>query len=683
MKTKYLYLCFLFLTPLSALCQKIVPILKDSYLTSNVACPNTDYEYWINTDSNYGKYEWKITGSSFRYSRNLVKEINAFYVSSVTVIWDNVKSVNGSVPKGNITLKVYNTHDPKNVLVTGNLEQKIKSLNDLLPDNLVSVPENATIPRGIQTVKVYLKTPLNFPGIEFPNGMPVPVTIYEWKIPSGWNPKTGESPSSSGTYYTDSPVIELTTDENSEGDVIVRGVNDCPSSNDFSAYSWPIKLTRSGLMLGDYPKTVPFNESNTYTFSVSQPSSGTFEWRAPIGWKINGGGNILVAGNTVSITTGTCYTEEKVQVGLYTNGEVTNLTNFPTIIVPPSINIPTGEIIQYQNNTFSLNIPNDNIESVEWFVNDLSVGTVTNSSTLIFPINISGKVTVSAKLIISGCSAFTIPEVEVDVTKAPDIAIGGSSTICHQETYNLLNLPPTDISVQWTTSPNITIISGQGTSSALLSKSVSGNYGQGTISADVLLNGTSIAKATRIIDYVGTPVVTSVSGQGYVNAGESASYTANPSIIGSDIQYKWYVFPSTVSTSAWNNTNYITFHQAGTYNVSCQIISQCGSGTAAYTTVTVTGSGGYRVYSNPSTNLVTVKIPEDTEIGVIYNQNDNKKTVSDNYEIQLWNSAGILRSFFTTQKTYQFSVSHLPNGLYFVHIIQGDKIVYRKQFLKN
>jgi hypothetical protein len=81
--------------------------------------------------------------------------------------------------------------------------------------------------------------------------------------------------------------------------------------------------------------------------------------------------------------------------------------------------------------------------------------------------------------------------------------------------------------------------------------------------------------------------------------------------------------------------------------------------------------------------LVTVKIPEDTELGVIYNQNDNKKTVSDNYEIQLWNSAGILRSFFTTQKTYQFSVSHLPNGLYFVHIIQGDKIVYRKQFLKN
>lgn len=72
MKTKYLYLCFLFLTPLSALCQKIVPILKDSYLTSNVACPNTDYEYWINTDSNYGKYEWKITGGLFRYSGNLV-----------------------------------------------------------------------------------------------------------------------------------------------------------------------------------------------------------------------------------------------------------------------------------------------------------------------------------------------------------------------------------------------------------------------------------------------------------------------------------------------------------------------------------------------------------------------------------------------------------------------------------
>lgn len=90
MKIKCTYLFILFLLSFTVYCQENVTIQRDSYLSTNAACPKTDYQYWISTKSNYGKYEWKITGGSFRYSGNLVKEINAFYVSSVTVIWDNV-----------------------------------------------------------------------------------------------------------------------------------------------------------------------------------------------------------------------------------------------------------------------------------------------------------------------------------------------------------------------------------------------------------------------------------------------------------------------------------------------------------------------------------------------------------------------------------------------------------------
>ena len=49
--------------------QGSVTIHRDSYLDSNAACPKTEYQYWVDTKSSYGNYEWKITGSSFIHFR--------------------------------------------------------------------------------------------------------------------------------------------------------------------------------------------------------------------------------------------------------------------------------------------------------------------------------------------------------------------------------------------------------------------------------------------------------------------------------------------------------------------------------------------------------------------------------------------------------------------------------------
>lgn len=40
-------------------------ILDGNSLDIYPACPRTDYLYWVNTQSNYGIYEWKITGGIF------------------------------------------------------------------------------------------------------------------------------------------------------------------------------------------------------------------------------------------------------------------------------------------------------------------------------------------------------------------------------------------------------------------------------------------------------------------------------------------------------------------------------------------------------------------------------------------------------------------------------------------
>lgn len=88
--------------------QGSVTIYRDSYLETNAACPKTEYQYWVDTKPNYGNYEWKITGGSFKHFGQNVKEINLPNISSVIVVWDNVVSSGGNAPKGTITLNVYN-----------------------------------------------------------------------------------------------------------------------------------------------------------------------------------------------------------------------------------------------------------------------------------------------------------------------------------------------------------------------------------------------------------------------------------------------------------------------------------------------------------------------------------------------------------------------------------------------
>ena len=170
--------------------------------------------------------------------------------------------------------------------------------------------------------------------------------------------------------------------------------------------------------------------------------------------------------------------------------------------------------------------------------------------------------------------------------------------------------------MQWTTSSNIIILSGQGSSSVRVSKSTNGNYESGNISASLSLNNNNIGTASKYIDYVGAPVVESISGPSYLRVGSTGSYTAEPSIVGNGIQYRWYVNPSGASSSPWNNTNSITFYNEGTYNVSCQIISPFGYGSAANMLVTVVrGRENFFTLSpNPATDAVTLQLMETDEV---------------------------------------------------------------------
>ena len=429
---------------LQGLVAATIPIKRNAEL-ENFACPKTEYQYWVDTKDIYGKYEWKITGGYFKKWGQNVTEISETNWANVIVVWNNVKSTNGNVPKGTITLTVYNKNYINQIVDNGSTDQKIKSLNDILPQT----PQSAetAINYGIQTIRVTGQS-INYPGLTYPNGMPIPVNKYEWKVPAGWS-VNGGTKTASGTYTSIYSIVDITTDYGSVGGVEVRGVNDCYGSDDYTVYSFPVNFTRKGLGVLEYPKTIIAGQANTYSVTVTPISGATYEWQAPAGWSINNGGNTYTGTeNIISVRNGICMTDQIIKVRYKGSSQIySEWVEVPSMMIAPVINIPS-ELKQYHSAIFSLNLPDENVSSVTWKVNGVNAANVVNTSTAQLTINQKGTVSVSAVLSLKSCTEMiTIPAMNVNVEETV-FSISGPSTLYSQATYTIDNLPP-GAAVQW------------------------------------------------------------------------------------------------------------------------------------------------------------------------------------------------------------------------------------------
>lgn len=403
-------------------------------------------------------------------------------------------SVNGNKTTGTVEVEVYISSQQKTL--KGKYIQNIKSLNGVVMTQL-GTNISTELPYEIKEFRV-VADKLQFPKLTYDNGYPLNAIKYEWTLPTGWKSKAGKT----GAFVLEQPIpiLDVITDANTTGTIKVRAVNDCLGIEDASKYS-ELKFTRKGLGLGEFPQTVPLGEMKTYTFSVVG-AEGTFEWSAPAGWKINGGGNTLTGGKSVQITTSKCPTTDYVQVRLL---GITPWTKFPTTVALPSINIPAEEVKQYQVTTFSLDMPDTDITSVEWLVNRESAGSVANTSTSTFSIKAYGKVEISAKLTLKGCSSVTIPKIEIGVIKAPDPVISGPSLICDQATYTINNLPE-EATIQWSVSNNLIL---QSQTSNIATFMIKGN-GAGWIEASIVFDNRDRISLQRNKIWAGIPTNNSI-----------------------------------------------------------------------------------------------------------------------------------------------------------------------------
>ncbi|RHJ91784.1 S8 family peptidase [Parabacteroides bouchesdurhonensis] len=252
------------------------------------------------------------------------------------------------------------------------------------------------------------------------------------------------------------------------------------------------------------------------------------------------------------------------------------------------------------------------------------------------------------------------------ILKKNDISIVGADAICNDDavTYSLSNGVPASATVNWQTSSNIMIISGQGTSQVRIGSSSSFEQGDATITAIV-----GAHKITKTI-HVGFSEITRIDGPRNVSQSAIVDYMAYPIVDASEADYEWTVTPSTsVSQNITRFQNKISFGAYGQYRVSCRFVnstSACGDQLIPTSIDVLVGSSFFMSNAN---GIITITHNSSNQI--------NGKNASQSFIYEVYNQgSGILvaNGNLPASDNMTLNLTYLPKGIYVLKIyISNDK----------
>ena len=243
--------------------------------------------------------------------------------------------------------------------------------------------------------------------------------------------------------------------------------------------------------------------------------------------------------------------------------------------------------------------------------------------------------------------------------------LSGSSIVCGTGSYTIQNLP-TGTSVQWSTSnSNLSIISGQGTSSATFQKNSNGAC---VITAQVNIGGTSTMNLTKNV-WAGTPTAPSISGWPNTNlflANSQYMLYANVDSQAQVSEYQWDVVRGATITSGGNTDSPIfTMNSSGSVRIGVRARNACGWGPYTYMNGGITNDNGQTPINSPGNNIVNIPLPEEGE-----------------YEIMLWNTNRLIRTVKTSQSSYDVDLNGLPSDLYIIKVMKDGQSIYQLKVKK-
>ena len=291
------------------------------------------------------------------------------------------------------------------------------------------------------------------------------------------------------------------------------------------------------------------------------------------------------------------------------------------------------------------------------------------------------------------------------------LSISGPSTICDQAEYEIPTLPNGAI-VEWSLAHT-----GSGAYPQLIQNTPEPNKCTiinphrypltTTLTANIMINGTNVISLNKTVTSMGNSAVqyghffqqgcvvngiTQKTRSGsfssdsyfYLNQGCLAEITLY------DMAGRSVLFHSGYPPGYWSynssNSKLLVRPAVGSSGVptSFKITGGCQDRSLMYFTYSLS-EGSMTLSPNPASDFVTVSVndSERGEFKLLDSDNlilESVSSLTSSYEIQLWNSFGLIKQVTTDQKSYQLDLTGVPPGFYYVHVIK-DGQTYRRQLV--
>lgn len=273
--------------------------------------------------------------------------------------------------------------------------------------------------------------------------------------------------------------------------------------------------------------------------------------------------------------------------------------------------------------------------------------------------------------------------------------ISGPKLFNYTGTYTLKNFPVGG-SVNWRINGSASIISGQDSTTLVVSKNGDGFL---NVYADIIYAGTIIRTCSMLNIGVGTPSISLLvypvsydGNQGYWNFSYSGNRIEFDSILNNSYsRYEFYLYRDVNGTwvELTHNNNFSggTFSPMttlpGWYKLKIRGINIYGYSPWWETFVEARQNISRNVLNlhyDPTSDQVYIKVVLDDES---FENLDKKQGANEtNIHIQLWCDTNLIKSYDIRQSEGQISMSGLNAGIYFLKAFIGDE-VYSAKFVKR
>lgn len=267
-------------------------------------------------------------------------------------------------------------------------------------------------------------------------------------------------------------------------------------------------------------------------------------------------------------------------------------------------------------------------------------------------------------------------------------SITGSTLLCSAgSAYTIVNLP-SECSISWSTSGNISRYSAQGSNPCTFQAYGSGD---GWIEATITSSVESIVLPRKNL-WVGTAQVQSVSGPSTTTRNAYNYYYANTNH-SSGTTYNWMVSPSGpyVSPSGGEvNSCLVIFYTTGYYTVLARAVNACGTTTWSGKSVYVSGGKSLSLFPNPASDNVTLTIKDDPQLlpadSVAVEPDINQSGIEEptNYTVRIYNSqSSLLSTVKRSGITFSIPLNNMKDGTYIIEVSNGKTSYTQQLIVKN